>query len=109
MGVRRHQYAKEVEKNIAKGMTLDKAHKAAVARSKVQPEVKTRTGKKVPSEEGMLKKMKRRLKELWGGEKTYLPKKKKPKKTARTKQVESGLKKAGLSESDIAKFRTKKK
>lgn len=108
MGVRRHQYAKEVEKNIVAGMSLDKAHKAAVAKSKVQPEAKTtRTGKKAPSKEGLVKKTKRRLKELWGGEKTYLPKKEKSNETTRTKVVESGLKQAGLSESDIAKFKKK--
>ena len=60
------------------------------------------------NEEGLLKKTKRRLKELFYGEKTYLPKDK-SKKTRRTKQVESGLKQAGLSESDIVKFHAKKK
>ena len=72
MGVRPHQYAREVEKNIAAGMSLDKAHKAAVAKSKVQPEAKTtRTGKKAPSKEGLLKKTKRRLYELAHGANTY--------------------------------------
>ncbi len=59
---------------------------------------------------GRIAKLKRTAKELIGGGKTYLPKKKKKKKskkTTRTKQVESGLKQAGLSESDIAKFRRK--
>ena len=61
-------------------------------------------------EENLVSKTKRRLKELFYGEKTYLPKGskvKKTKKTARTKTVESGLKRAGLSESDIAKFKKK--
>ena len=117
MGIRRHQYAKEVEKNIAAGMSLDKAHKAASKKSSVKAEPKTSTDKKVPSKEGMLKKTKQRLKELFYGDRTYLPghkkpaaqKKKKLIKTTRTKDVEGQLKKAGLSAADIAKFQKKKK
>ena len=72
MGVRRHQYAKELEKNIAVGMSLDKAHKAASKRSSVKPEAKTtRTGKEAPSKEGLLKKTERRLYELAHGANTY--------------------------------------
>lgn len=56
---------------------------------------------------GRIARLKRTAKELIGGSKTYLPKKKKKKKTVRTKQVESGLRRAGLSESDMAKFRRK--
>lgn len=78
MSVRRHQYAKELEKNIQSGMNLDKAHKAAVKRSRVKPEVKTRTGKKVSGGKKLLAKTKRRLKELFYGDRTYLPGHKKP-------------------------------
>jgi hypothetical protein len=54
---------------------------------------------------GRIAKLKRTVKELIGGSKTYLPKKKKKKKkTARTKVVESGLSKAGLSAKEIARF-----
>jgi len=79
-------------------------------------------------EEGLVKKTKRRMKELLGGERTYLPKERKlvakvpeikakpmkeitakPElKTQRTVQVESGLKQAGLTEKEIARFRGKK-
>lgn len=59
---------------------------------------------------GRIAKLKRTFKELVGGSKTYLPKKKKKKKQVkitRSKQIESGLRRAGLSESDMAKFRRK--
>jgi len=63
------------------------------------------------SKSTLLSKTKRRLKELFYGDRTYMPGHKKPKapakKTTRTKAVESGLKQAGLSESDIAKFKKK--
>lgn len=101
MGVRVSQYGREMDKS-KKGESLQERHKKAVEISKV-----TRTGKKAESEEGLLKKTKRRLKELWGGEKTYLPKDKKSKKSTRTKQVEGGLKQAGLSAEDIKKFQKK--
>ena len=55
---------------------------------------------------GRLAKLKRTAKELIGGSKTYLPKKKKKKvKTTRTKVIESGLSKAGLSTKEIARLR----
>lgn len=60
---------------------------------------------------GRIAKLKRWAKELTGGEMTYLPKgspkpkkPKKKKKTTRTKAVESGLSKAGLSAKEIARF-----
>lgn len=54
---------------------------------------------------GRIAKLKRTAKELIGGSKTYLPKKKKKKKkTVRAKTIESGLSRAGLSAKEIAKF-----
>jgi hypothetical protein len=79
MGVRRHQYAKELEKGIREKGTLKEAHEQAVKRSSVKPEVKTRTGKKYAGAKKLLAKTKRRLYELWHGEKAYLPGHKKPK------------------------------
>lgn len=67
--------------------------------------VKTKTGK-VYSEEGLIKRTKRRLYELWHGKKAYA--KKKVKKTVRTKDVEGGLKRAGLTAKEIARLRGKK-
>lgn len=79
MAVRRHQYARELEKNIAKKKSLKEAHKKAVELSDVSRKPKTRTGKKVPSKSKLLEKTKRRLYELWHGEKAYLKKGKKKK------------------------------
>ena len=70
------------------------------------------------NEEGLVKKTKRRINELLHGDKTYLPGGKKSvgqvkqpasmPKTNRTKQVESGLKQAGLTEDEMARFMPKK-
>ena len=108
MGVRRHQYGKEMDKS-KKGESLQTRHKTAVKRSSVGT-------KRSPSKYAQLvKKTRRRLKELFYGENTYLPKKKKVEKvkakvgpTTRTKVVGKQLKTAGLSASDIAKLRGKK-
>jgi len=109
MGVRVSQYGKEMDKS-KKGESLRTRHKKAVKRSSVKTSGKeTKPGKL--SEKSLIKKTKRRLKELFYGERTYLPGHKKPKtgkKTNRTKRVEGGLKAAGLSASDIAKLRGKK-
>ena len=48
-------------------------------------------------------KLKRNIKELIGGSKTYMPKKK-FKKKIRTKSTEAGLKAAGLTKQEIARF-----
>lgn len=77
MGVRRHQYARELEKNISEGKNLKQAHKKAAELSDVNRVPKTRTGKDAPDKKSLLEKTKRRLKELWGGKKTYLKKDKK--------------------------------
>ncbi len=65
-------------------------------------------------------KTKRRMKELYYGDRTYLPGHKKPAvvkpvpavkptpNTRRTTQIEGGLKQAGLTEKEIARFRGKK-
>lgn len=63
------------------------------------------------SEEGLIKKTKRRLRELYYGDKTYLPKKKKkkPKKTKRTKQIEKQAKENFGTDlqAELAKIRKK--
>ena len=48
-------------------------------------------------------KLKRSVKELIGGSKTYMPKKQ-FKKKIRTKSTETGLKAAGLTAKEIARF-----
>jgi hypothetical protein len=70
-------------------------------------------------EEGLIAKTKRRMKELWYGDRTYLPGHKKPKvqqkpkpadrQTARTAQTVRGLRAAGLTEEDINRLQGKKK
>jgi hypothetical protein len=61
--------------------------------------------KKKPESRG--KKLKRTIKELIGGSKTYLPKKDN-KTTVRTKAVSDALSRAGVSSSKIARLRRKK-
>jgi len=56
---------------------------------------------------GRIARLKRTAKELIGGSKTYLPKKKKKLKTKRTKDVTSKLSATGLTDKEIAKFRSK--
>lgn len=63
---------------------------------KPEPEPKKKTSK-----------LKRRIKELIGGSKTYMPKSEKH-KTTRTGAVESGLAKAGVTQKETAKLRRKK-
>jgi len=62
-----------------KSQSIQKSHKEAVKlhESNVAKQKQTKAKK---AEEGLIKKTKRRLRELYYGDKTYLPKKKKGKK-----------------------------
>lgn len=75
-------------------------------------------GKKKPvkrKEESLIQKVGRKLRELYYGPETYLPKrrikklKRRARQTARTKAtIKKGLKPAGLTEKEIARLRGKK-
>ena len=114
MAVRRLQYARELEEGLAKTGSLEKSYKKAVKKSEVgaiataKKKLKKLFGKKkvvkpTASEKQVIKKrLKKKYPQMsqagWG----------KPKKvTKRTKQISKGLKQAGLSEKEIAKFRKK--
>ena len=89
---------------------LNRAKKETEKAPAHKKKVMANSGKEY-DEEGLVKKTKRRLKELYYGERAYTKGHKAPKKpkktTERTKQVSSGLKAAGLSDEEIAKFRKK--
>jgi len=124
MGVRVKQYAQELEKQLGKSKDIEKSHEQAVEKATVQQTNKS-------TEKGLVAKTTQRIAKLFGKKKTVKPtagekqvvakqlKKKypqmaqvgwgKPKKkaTKRTKQISGGLKQAGLTEKEIAKFRKK--
>lgn len=64
------------------------------------------------NEEALIKKVARKLREIYYGPKTYLPKKPKPKPaektTVRTKTITKGLRSAGLTQKEIDRLRGKK-
>jgi len=83
---------------------MEKALRAAAAAAQ-KPKV-TKLGKRY-DEEGLFKKVRRRLYELYHGPKAYI--RKKPIVTARTKAItKRGLKPAGLTKKEIARLRGKK-
>ena len=105
MGVRVGQYGREMDKS-KKSESLQERHKKAVKVSSVKLKSKKEKG------ESLLSKTKRRMKELFYGERTYLPghKKQKPtKQTVRTAKTVRGLRAAGLTEAEINRLRGKKK
>lgn len=91
MAVNQLKYAQVLEQELAKGKGFQEAHDEAVKQGVLKPQAK--------SEPDLIHRTWARLKALFGGGE---------KKTVRTKTVESGLKTAGLSEKDIAKFQRKK-
>ncbi len=83
-----------------KKQSVNKSMKEAVASAS-----KGATGFKKKKKEKWTTKLKRSVKELIGGKSTYMPKKKLlGKRTTRTKAIESGLKKSGLTKQEIARF-----
>jgi len=118
MGVRRLEYGKELEKGLTEG-TLEQAHERAVQRAQA-----SRVAQRKKAEEDLVRKVSRKLREVFGGGKTYAKKEfapsrargryerqrereagKKQYKTVRTKAVTRGLKAAGLTKAEIARLR----
>lgn len=102
MAVTRSQYVRELEGRIAKGKSFEEAHKKAAKKATIR--------KKSKYDEKMVKKVARKLYEIFYGPKAYIKKEFKPTgkkkfKTVRTKAVEKGLKRGGLTEKEIARFR----
>ena len=95
MGIRRSQL-----KVFDKPRSVQKSMKEAVKLH--EKNIKDQT----KSKDTWVSKLKRSVKELIGGKKTYLPKKEF--KTTRTKAVKKGLKQAGLSQKEIDRLRGKK-
>jgi len=71
MGVKSRAFRRTLEKETRKKQTLQKAMDKAIEVSRVKPK------KKLTAEENLIKKTRRRLKELIYGSKTYLKKEKK--------------------------------
>ncbi len=69
--------------------------KRIAARNKPRP--------KPTQDEALLKRVARKLREIYYGPKTYLPKKKRT--TAATKKVEKGLRQAGIGKKKIKQLR----
>jgi len=108
MAVNQLKLAKELEKNNGT-KNIEKA-------------IKKSAPKKIEKKENWAQTLKRKVKEILYAEKTYLPNRgksilpvekkikptKKTPKTMRTEQVESKLKRAGITYEEIAKLRGKK-
>jgi len=97
MAIRRQQYAKELEKQLAKGTSPKEAHEAAVEKSIIKKPTKKKVViKKVPKKKSTwVSRLKRDIKLLLRGP------------TVRTRAVKKGLKHA-LTKEEIAKFGGKK-
>lgn len=117
MSVNRQKYGQYVEAYLKAGASDAEAHRLATKKAtKVAAPVKKK------GKEGFVKKTARRMKEVFGGKKTYAKKKvwnaklgkwlspteiKKVKETKRTKEVKTGLKTAGLTKEEIRKLKGK--
>lgn len=93
--------ARQARAAYEKDQSIGESHKELVAASKKKKD-KPAEDKKEP----MMKRVQRKLYEVYHGGNAYMPKK--PMETVRTKDVSSGLKQAGLSDKEIAKLRGKK-
>lgn len=85
----------KMKRAISKAGKYAKELERIAARSKPKP--------KPTQDEAFIKRVARKLRELYYGPKTYLPKKK-PTTTA-TRKVERGLKQAGISKKKIKRLR----
>ena len=97
MAIRRQQYARELERQLAKGIKPKEAHEAAVEKSIIKKgTVKKKVViKKAPKKKSTwVSRLKRDIKLLIKGP------------TVRTRTIEKGLKHA-LTEKEISKFRGK--
>jgi len=97
MAIRRQQYARELERQLAKGTSPKEAHEAAVEKSIIKkPAKKKVVAKKIPKKkETWVSRLKRDIRLLIKGP------------TVRTKAVRKGLKHA-LTKEEIAKLKGKK-
>lgn len=74
MGVIRSQYVRELEEKMARGKSFEQAHKKAVKKTTVRP-----TKRKRPErDEGVVKRVARKLYEIFYGPKAYAKKKFRP-------------------------------
>ena len=99
MAIRRQQYAKELERQLAKGIKPKEAHEAAVEKSIIKKgAIRKRVAvKKAPKKKSTwVSRLKRDIKLLIKGP------------TVRTKTIEKGLKHA-LTKEEIARFSKKRK
>ena len=106
MPVRMSQYGKEMDKET-KGKSLEALHKRAVHKSSLMTK-KDKFDQPGLMDTMMLGVMKRMRRRAGGPGQGPKPKPKMEMKTERTKQIESGLKQAGLTEKEVGKMRRKK-
>lgn len=110
--------ARQARAAYEKDQSIGESHKELVAASKKKKD-KPAEDKKEP----MMKRVQRKLYEVYHGGNAYMPKKdevvrrikkkieptkREPMESARTKVVVGGLKQAGLTDAEIAKFQRKK-
>lgn len=86
---------------------IKKAGKHAEELKKIAVRSKSKPRPKPTQDRTLIAKVARKLREIYYGPKTYLPKKKKEFKTARTATVESKLKKAGVRKKKVKQLRGK--
>ena len=82
---------------------IEKARKHAAELKKIAARNKPKPVKRGVDNEKLVARVKRKLRELYYGPKTYLPKKKLT--TLATKKVEKGLRQAGIGEKKIKQLR----
>lgn len=82
---------------------VEKARKHAEELKKIAARNKPKPIKRGVDDEKLVARVKRKLRELYYGPKTYLPKKKRT--TVATKKVEKGLRQAGVSKKKIKQLR----
>jgi hypothetical protein len=116
--------ARQARVAYEKDQSIGESHKEVVTASKKKNVVKSKPAEK--QGEPMMKRVRRKLYEVYHGGNAYMPKKDeiivrvkkkiepikrepmKPMETVRTKTVSGGLKQAGLTDQEIARFRRKK-
>ena len=119
MDVNRLKVSQELEKSDG-SKALEKILTRNTIETKKRKEREKKKKEKAPAkkEENWVEKLGRKVKEVIHGEKTYISKeraaemkaqrktkKAKPTKTKRTKRVEGGLKKAGLTDKELMRLR----
>ena len=103
MAITRSQYVRELEGRMGRGDSFDKAHKKSAEKATITP-----AKKRSVQNERLIKKVARRLYEVFYGKKAYSKKRKKPTFT-QVLSVEGRLRRAGFPEDKIKKYTGKKK